>query len=297
VLSKKGKQIPPSIVSGNVHFSMRTKHVKRGTYMDLGLMGKVALVTAASKGLGRASAAALAAEGATVVIASRNQEALEQTAHEIRQASKSTVLAVPTDLRHPEEIASLVARAVNEFGGIDILVNNTGAPPAGIFETLSDEQWQAAFDLIFLSAIRLIRSILPSMRKRPGGGRIIHITSSSVKQPIAGLLLSNALRPGIVGLAKTLSVELAPYHITVNNICPGRMLTDRLRRGSSVQERIAQGRTEEEALSELAKDIPLGRIGNPEELGALVAFLASQQAGYITGTTIQIDGGLIQSLF
>jgi 3-oxoacyl-[acyl-carrier protein] reductase len=265
--------------------------------MDFGLAGKVALVTAASKGLGRASAVALAAEGATVVIASRNRETLEQTAQEIRQASRHVILAVPTDLRQSEEIASLVSRTVNEFGGIDILVNNTGAPPSGIFETLSDAQWQAAFDLIFLSAVRLIRSVLPSMQERPGGGRIIQIVSSSVKQPIAGLLLSNALRPGIVGLAKTLSVELAPYQITVNNVCPGRMLTDRLRRGSSVQTRIAHGLTEEEAIRELARDIPLGRIGNPEELGALVAFLASQQAGYITGTTIQVDGGLIQSLF
>lgn len=263
--------------------------------MDFGLAGKIALVTAASKGLGRASAAALAAEGATVVIASRNRETLEQTAREIRQSSRSTVLAVPADLRRSEEITSLVSRTVNEFGGIDILVNNTGAPPAGIFETISDEQWQATFDLIFLSAVRLIRAVLPPMQKRPEG-RIIQIVSSSVKQPIAGLLLSNALRPGVVGLAKTLSVELAPYQITVNNVCPGRMLTDRLRQGSSVQMRLAQGLTEEEAISELAKDIPLGRIGNPEELGALVAFLASQQAGYITGTTIQIDGGLIQSL-
>lgn len=265
--------------------------------MDFGLAGKVALVTAASKGLGRASAVALAAEGATVVIASRNRETLEQTAQEIRQASGRTILAIPTDLRQSDEITSLVSRTVNEFGGIDILVNNTGAPPSGIFETLSDEQWQATFDLIFLSAVRLIRSVLPSMRERSGGGRIIQIVSSSVKQPIAGLLLSNALRPGVVGLAKTLSIELAPYRITVNNVCPGRMLTDRLRQGSGVQKRLAQGLTEEEAVSELAKDIPLGRIGNPEELGALVAFLASQQAGYITGTTIQIDGGLIQSLF
>lgn len=265
--------------------------------MDFGLAGKVAVVTAASKGLGRASAAALAAEGATVVIASRNRETLEQAAQEIRQASGRTVLAVPTDLRRSEEITALVSRTVNEFGGIDILVNNTGGPPMGIFETFADEQWQAAFDLVFLSAVRLIRAVLPSMQQRSGGGRIIQIVSSSVKQPIAGLLLSNALRPGIVGLAKTLSVELAPYRITVNNVCPGRILTDRIRQGARFQARLAQGLTEEEALSELTKDIPLGRIGNPEELAALVAFLASQQAGYITGATIQVDGGLIQSLF
>jgi 3-oxoacyl-[acyl-carrier protein] reductase len=264
--------------------------------MDFGLTGKVAVVTAASKGLGRASAAALAAEGATVVIASRNRETLERTAQEIGQASRSTVLAVPTDLRQAEDIAALVNKAVHAFGGIDILVNNTGSPPAGTFETLTDEQWQAAYDLILLSAIRLIRSVLPSMRQRQTGGRILQIVSSSVKEPIVGLLLSNALRPGVVGLAKTLSVELAPYRITVNNVCPGRMRTDRLRQGASVQARMAQGLTEEQALSELARDIPLGRIGRPEELGALVAFLASEQAGYITGTTIQVDGGLIHSL-
>src|SRR5581483_8622161 len=143
--------------------------------MDLGLTGKIALVTAASKGLGKASAAALAAEGATVVIASRNREILEKTAQEIGQASGRTILAVPTDLRLPEEISSLVTRTVDKFGGIDILVNNAGGPPAGLFEALSDEQWQAAFDLTFLSAVRLIRAVLPSMRERPGGGRIIQI--------------------------------------------------------------------------------------------------------------------------
>lgn len=263
--------------------------------MDFGLAGKVAIVTAASKGLGRASAAALAAEGANVVIASRNRETLEQAAREIRLSSKSAVLAVPTNLRQSEDIANLVARTVGEFGGIDILVNNTGAPPFGSFETFSDEEWQAAFDLIFLSVVRLVRLVLPSMRQR-SAGRIIQIVSSSVKQPIAGLILSNALRPGVVGLAKTLSVELAPYQITVNNICPGRMLTDRLRQGSSFQERIARGFTEEEVCRELAKGIPLGRIGAPEELGSLITFLASQQASYITGTTLQIDGGIIQSI-
>jgi 3-oxoacyl-[acyl-carrier protein] reductase len=251
----------------------------------------VALVAAASKGLGRASALALAQEGAHVVIASRNPTTLEQTAQEIRQQSKSTVLAMPTDLHQAEEIVSLVTRTVEAFGGIDILVNNAGGPPAGTFETLADEQWQAAFNLTLLSAVRLIRATLPSMRQRQGG-RIIHIVSSSAKQPIEGLLLSNAIRPGVIGLAKTLSVELAPDQITVNNVCPGRILTDRLRQ----RVKISQRQTEEEALQDLAKDIPLGRVGQPSELGALVAFLASQQASYITGTTIQVDGGLIQSL-
>jgi 3-oxoacyl-[acyl-carrier protein] reductase len=263
--------------------------------MDLGLKDKVALVVAASKGLGRASAYALAKEGAHIVIAARNQEVLEQTAQEIQRTTGGTVLALPTDLSQPDEIESLVTKAVETLGGIDILVNNAGGPPSGQFETLSDEQWQSAFNLNLLSAVRLIRAVLPSMKQRQGG-RIIHIVSSSVKEPIAGLLLSNAIRPGVVGLAKTLSRELAPYQITVNNVCPGRILTDRLREGSSFRKKLAQGLTEEEALKDLAKDIPLGRIGRPEELGALVTFLASQQAAYITGTTIQIDGGSIQSL-
>lgn len=263
--------------------------------MDLGLTGKIALVTAASKGLGRACALALAQEGAKIVIASRNQETLARTAQEIRQISGRPVLALPTDLSQPEAITSLVTNTLNEFGGIDILINNAGGPPAGTFETLPDEQWQTAFTLTLLSAVRLIRAVLPSMRQRHGG-RIIQIVSTSVKQPIEGLLLSNAIRPGVVGLAKTLSLELAPYGITVNNVCPGRILTDRLRQGSSIQAKIAQGQTEEEALKDLAKDIPLGRIGQPHELGALVAFLASQQAAYITGTTIQVDGGFIHSI-
>lgn len=262
--------------------------------MDLGLMGKVAIVAAASKGLGRASALALAQEGAQVVIAARSREALEQAAEEIRQKSGQPVLAIPTDLQQPEAIMALVEKTVNAFGSIDILVNNAGGPPAGTFETLSDEQWEAAFETTLLSAVRLIRAVLPFMKQRRGG-RIIQIVSTSVKQPIPGLLLSNAIRPGVIGLAKTLSLELAPSQITVNNVCPGRILTDRLR-SLSVEPKMAQGQTEEAALHELARDIPLGRIGQPGELSALVAFLASQQAAYITGTTIQIDGGLVQSL-
>jgi len=263
--------------------------------MDFGLTGKVALVTAASKGLGRASALALAQEGVRIALAARNQRTLEQTAQEIEQLNGQAVLALPTDLRRPAEIVTLVQQTIATFGGIDILVNNAGGPPPGTFEMLTDDQWEDAFHLTLLSAVRLIRAVLPSMKQRPGG-RIIQIVSSSVKQPIDGLLLSNAIRPGVIGLAKTLSRELAPYHITVNNVCPGRMLTDRLLQLTTVREKLAQGHSEAEALKDLARDIPLQRIGRPEELGALVAFLSSQQAGYITGTTIQVDGGLIQTL-
>ena len=264
--------------------------------MDLGLKGKVALVLAASKGLGRASAAALAAEGAQVVIGSRNQQALEKTARELQEASGSRVIAVPADVTKAEDIAAIVAATVQEFGGIDILVNNAGGPPFGGFEMFDDTHWQAAFEQNLLSVVRCIRLVLPHMRKRQSG-RIINIVSISVKQPIDGLLLSNAIRAGVIGLAKTLSIELAADNITVNNVCPGRILTDRLRQTLEIQEKIARGMEEAEALKDLAKDIPLGRFGNPEELGAFVAFLASHQAGYMTGTTVQIDGGLVRALF
>ncbi len=263
--------------------------------MDLGLRDKVAIVLAASKGLGRASAAALAGEGAKVVIGSRDGQVLGETAQRIQRESGSRVLAVPTDVMKPEDLEAIVTAAVREFGHVDVLVNNAGGPPPGKFEAFGDEQWMSAFELNLLSAVRLIRLVLPEMRKR-GEGRIINIVSTSVKQPIDGLLLSNAIRTGVVGMAKTLSVELAPDNITVNNVCPGRILTDRIRQNYRMREKLQQGVSEEEALKEVVQDIPMKRIGKPEELGALVAFLASQQASYITGTTIQVDGGLTRSL-
>ena len=264
--------------------------------MDLGLHDKVAIVMAASKGLGRASAAALAAEGARVTIGARGAQVLEETAQEIQQATGSRVLAVPTDVTRAEDLEAIVDATVREFGRIDILVNNAGGPPAGTFEAFGDAQWQAAFELNLLSTVRLIRLVLPHMRKT-GSGRIINIVSTSVKQPIDGLLLSNSIRSGVVGLAKTLSVELASDNITVNNVCPGRILTDRLRQLYHINERVQQGASEEAIFKEMAQGVPMGRLGNPEELGAFVAFLASQQAAYITGTTAQIDGGLVRSLW
>jgi len=260
--------------------------------MDLGLHDKVAIVMAASKGLGRACATALAAEGARVTIGARGAQVLEKTAQEIQQATRSRVLAVPTDVTKAEDTETIVTATVREFGRIDILVNNAGGPPGGKFESFGDAQWQAAFELNLLSTVHMVRLVLPHMRKT-GSGRIITIVSTSVKQPIDGLLLSNAIRSGVVGLAKTLSVELAPDNITVNNVCPGRILTDRLRQIYHINE----GVSEEAVLKEMSQDVPLGRVGKPEELGAFVAFLASQQAAYITGTTIQVDGGLVRSLW
>jgi 3-oxoacyl-[acyl-carrier protein] reductase len=263
--------------------------------MDLGLQDKVAIVMAASKGLGRACATALAAEGAQVTIGARDAQVLEKTAQEIQQTTMSRVLAVPTDVTKAEDVEAIVAATVREFGRIDILVNNAGGPPAGTFALFGDADWQVAFELNLLSTVRLVRFVLPHMRIT-GSGRIITIVSTSVKQPIDGLLLSNAIRSGVVGLAKTLSVELASDNITVNNVCPGRILTDRLRQIYHINERLQQGVSEEAVLKEMSQDIPLGRVGKPEELGAFVAFLASQQAAYITGTTIQVDGGLVRSL-
>ena len=264
--------------------------------MDLGLRGKVALVLAASKGIGRACAVSLAQEGAQIVIGARSRQILEKTAQEIQEIGKSRILAIPTDVTKKEDAEAIVTATIQEFGHIDILVNNAGGPPSGTFEDFGDDQWQAAFELNLLSTTRFIRLVLPHMRS-VGGGRIINIVSTSVKEPIKGLILSNTIRPGVIGLAKTLSLELAPDNITVNNVCPGRILTDRTLQGSTMKRKLAQGISEAEALQELAKDIPMSRIGTPEEVGALVAFLASQQAGYITGTTIQIDGGLTRALF
>lgn len=263
--------------------------------MDLGLKGKVALVLAASKGLGRASAAALAAEGASVVIGARNKDRLDATAQEIQRETGNRIVPVPTDVTIAEDIERIVTATVQAFGRLDILVNNAGGPPPGKFDAFDDAQWLAAFELNLLSAVRFIRLAVPHLRQA-GGGRIINIVSTSVKQPIDNLLLSNAIRPGVVGLAKSLSTELAPDKITINNVCPGRILTDRLWEGSSMKRRLEQGMSQKEALQEMAHGIPLGRLGKPEELGALVAFLASEQASYITGTTIQVDGGVVQSM-
>lgn len=264
--------------------------------MDLGLQGKVAVVLAASKGLGRASAAALANEGVRVVIGSRNKQELEETARQLQDECGSQVLAVPTDVTKPEDLETIIDTAARTFGRIDILVNNAGGPPPGNFASFSDDtHWQAAFELNLLSAIRLIRLALPHMRKQ-GSGRIINIVSVSVKQPLDNLILSNAIRPGVIGLAKSLSVELGPDNITVNNVCPGRILTARLHQYSKLEEKLRQGISEEEVFKNEIKDIPLGRIGRARDVGALVAFLASEAASYITGTTIPVDGGMVQSI-
>jgi 3-oxoacyl-[acyl-carrier protein] reductase len=262
--------------------------------MDLGLKGTVAVVAAASQGLGKAVAMELAREGANVVICSRKQDAIEAAADDIRRETGAEVVAVAADVSTPEGPDTVVRVAVERFGRIDVLVNNAGGPPPGTFERQDDEAWQRAFDLNLMSAVRMVRAALPYLRQS-GRGRIINMVSTSVKQPIEGLVLSNAVRSGVIGLAKTLANELAPDGITVNNIAPGRFDTARIRQLDQATA-TRRGTTEEQARADALTQIPLGRYGSPQEFGYLAAFLASDKAGYITGTTIQIDGGMVKSL-
>jgi 3-oxoacyl-[acyl-carrier protein] reductase len=255
---------------------------------------RVAVVAAASKGLGRAAAEALAADGLQLAICARGAEALESTAAAIRDRHGVEVLPMVADLARADQAAGFVDRAVAHFGGVDVLVTNAGGPRSGTFDTLSEADWQAAVDLTLLSVVHLCRAALPSMRRR-GGGRIIQITSVSVKQPIDGLMLSNALRAAVVGFSKTLATEVARDGITVNCVAPGYTLTDRvdeLNRAAAAR----QGVAVETVAGRLLDAIPAGRFGQPHELAALIAFLASDRAAYLTGTTIPVDGGFVRSL-
>jgi 3-oxoacyl-[acyl-carrier protein] reductase len=263
--------------------------------MNLGLKDKVAIVMAGSRGLGKATATQLAIEGANVVIGARDVKSLEEAVYGIKKLCNSKVLFLQTDVTKSDDLNKITDFTLKEFGKIDILVNNAGGPPPGIFEELTDEQWKQAFELNLMSAVKMIRLVIPSMKKS-GSGRIINMTSVAVKQPIDNLILSNSLRSAVIGMAKTLSKELAPFNITVNNVATGYFLTDRLRSFYKINEKIKEGKTQAEVLQDLLKDVPMKRLGKPEEFGQLIAFLASEQAAYITGTTIQIDGGLTKSI-
>jgi len=262
--------------------------------MNLGLKGKVAIVAAASKGLGKASAMALAKEGANVSICARDENELLATASEIGSSTGVEVLAIPADMTKPTDIEKLVEETINRFGRLDIVVNNAGGPPTGTFESLGDEEWAKAIELNLFSVVRLSRAALPHLKKQ-SSGRIINITSYSVKQPLANLILSNAARAGVTGLAKSMSNELGKYNITVNSVLPGLHSTQRLMQTRQSQAQ-AQGRSLEDTLAEDLTQVPLGRVGVPDEFGAVVAFLASEQAGYITGQSLVIDGGAYKGL-
>ena len=262
--------------------------------MDLGLKGKVALVAGASQGMGRATALGFAREGAKVAICARGEAALNEAAEMIRKQTGGDVLAMVADMAKPEDIKKFVNQSAEHFGRVDIIVNNAGGPPPGEFMKFTDEDWNNAYNLSFMSTMRMTREAVPHMRKA-GGGRVINITSYSVKEPITGLVLSNAVRSAVIGLAKTLSRELAQDNILINNICPGRIDTERAQKLNKARaDRV--GRPVEEINKEMAAEVPLGRYGTAAEAADVIVFLGSERASYVTGTTIQIDGGLIRGI-
>jgi 3-oxoacyl-[acyl-carrier protein] reductase len=262
--------------------------------MNLGLKNKIALVAAASQGLGKASAMALAQEGATVVICSRRQKEITETAEEIQKATDAVVVPLVADVSKPEDIQRLVTETKQRFGTVHVLVNNAGGPPTGDILSLTDEDWRKGHDLTLMSMVRLSRAVLPMMIQQRWG-RIITITSVAAKQPINELLLSSAIRPGILGLTKVLANQYAKDNITINTVCPGHILTRR-QEELAVSRAAAQKISSEQYLKETAGAIPTGRLGRPEEIGTVVAFLASEQASYVNGVNMLVDGSAAKGI-
>ncbi len=262
--------------------------------MDLGIKGRAALVAGASKGLGLAVARGLAAEGCDLALCARSQDKLEAVGADIAAEFKVGVMVKPVDLSQGEAARAFAAEAAEQYGRVDILVNNAGGPPPGGFEELGQDAWERAVELTLFSALAMTRAVLPGMRAQ-GWGRVINMTSVSVKQPLPGLILSNSVRAAVVGWAKTLADEVASAGVTVNNVLPGWMLTERVEQLLAARAS-AGGVSREEALEQIVAGIPLGRMGEPQEFADLVCFLASERAAYITGVSYLIDGGLHRGL-
>lgn len=262
--------------------------------MELGLRGKRAVLLAASRGLGYACALGLAREGCDLVICSRDSERIEAAANTIRQETGARVWPMVCDVSQEADIQAVVTACVEQYGGLEIALHNADGPPAGGFEAIDGEQWYRAFDLNLMSFARLVQAAVPEMKKA-GYGRILAIASSSIKEPIPNLVLSNVMRPGVLGLAKTLSKELASDNILVNVIAPGRIATERIDELDNAAA-IRTGKSLDDVRQANMKTIPLGRLGQPEELANLAVFLASEAASYITGTAIQVDGGKLNGL-
>ena len=262
--------------------------------MDLGLKGKRALVTAASMGIGRACALELARNGADVAICARGEDALEAARRQIAEESGRRVVAVPTDLAFGAQIEELVSRTVTELGGLDVLVTNAGGPPSGVFMDFDDETWMKVVSLNLMSVVRLNRLAVDQMRKA-GSGSIVNLTSVSVKEPLKGLVLSNAVRAAVVGLSKTLANELGPDGIRVNVVCPGFTATDRMKELVAARAE-REGKAESEVAAGMYASVPLGAFGEPSDVARMVAFLASDAARYVTGVTVQVDGGFVKGL-
>ncbi len=263
--------------------------------MDLGIKGKVALITASSTGIGKAVAEAFAEEGCNIAICSRTKETLIDTAREIKSKFNLDPFWGICDLNQQKDIENFYNAVVNQFGKIDILINNCGGPVPGFFRELSEEDWDNAYKQVLLSVVRFSNLVIPKMIEQEWG-RIVNITSIAVKQPVSNLMLSNSLRAGVTGFAKSLSNEFGNKNITVNNVAPGYTLTHRLYE-LAVNRAKTSGKSHEEILVEMAKEVPMNRLGGPEEIAAMVVFLASQKASYISGTTIQVDGGSTKGIF
>ncbi|MBM7553636.1 SDR family oxidoreductase [Thalassobacillus pellis] len=263
--------------------------------MDFKLRGKSVIVTAGSKGLGKATALEFAKEGAHVLISSRNEEELEKTKADIKELSgNENVEYAVCDMTNAGQIKELVKKAVEWNGTVDVLINNAGGPPAGKFDDFSDGDWQAAFELNLLSFIRTVREVLPAMREQKSG-RIVNIASSSIKESLDNLILSNTYRAGIVGWSKSLARELAPENILINTVGPGRIATDRVAALDAKHADI-QGITSEEVRKQAEQSIPIGRYGEPEEFARTLVFLASGANTYLTGQSLVVDGGLVKAL-